>query len=97
LWVLPLLIIGGRQTWFAVSLGLCAFGCSVSNALLQVYRLPGKRDSFKTRGRSSPGKAFIEMASILAWMLLCAILTWIGLLIQHGTSLNGGIGRALSI
>jgi ABC-2 type transport system permease protein len=82
LWVLPLLIIGRSQLWFAVSLGLCAFGCSVSNALLQVYRPPGKRDSFKTRGRGSPAKAFIEMCLILAWILLCALLTWIGLLIQ---------------
>jgi ABC-2 type transport system permease protein len=82
LWILPLLIIGSRQVWFAVCLGVCAFGCSVSNALLQVYRLPGKRDSFKTRGRGSPGKAFIEMASILAWILLCALMTWAGVLIR---------------
>jgi ABC-2 type transport system permease protein len=83
LWVLPLLIIGRSQLWFAVSLGLCAFGCSVSNALLQVYRAPGKRDSFKTRGRGFPGKAFIEMGLSIAWILVCALLTWIGLVIQH--------------
>ena len=83
LWLLPLLIIGRNQPWFAVSLGLCAFGCSVSTALLQVYRPPGKRDSFKTRARGSPAKAFLEMGVIIAWMLACALLTWIGLLIQH--------------
>jgi hypothetical protein len=66
-----------------VALGLCAFGCSVSNALLQIYKPPGTRDSFKIRGRSSPVKAFIEMGVILAWMLVCALLTWIGLLIQR--------------
>ena len=81
LWVLPLLIIGRSQLWFALSLGLCAFGCSVSNALLQVYRPAGKRNNFKTRGRSSPGKAFIEMGSIIAWMLVCALVTWIGRLL----------------
>ena len=30
LWVLPLLVIGRSQPWFAVALGLCAFGCSVT-------------------------------------------------------------------
>ena len=83
LWLLPLLIVGRTQPWFAVSLGLCAFGCSVSTALLQVYRPPGRRDSFKTRARGSPAKAFLEMGVIIAWMLACALLTWIGLLIQR--------------
>ncbi len=83
LWFLPLLIIGSRQPWFSVMLGLCAFGCSLSNALLQVYRPPGKRDAFKTRARGSAVKSFIEMGLTAAWMLLCALLTWIGLLIQR--------------
>ena len=55
----------------------------MSTALLQVYRPPGRRDSFKTRARGSPAKAFLEMGVIIAWMLACALLTWIGLLIQR--------------
>jgi ABC-2 type transport system permease protein len=83
LWLLPLLFIGRTQLWFAVSLGVCAFGCSVTTALLQVYKPPGRRDSFKTRGRGSAAKAFLEMGSILAWILVCALLTGIGLLVQR--------------
>jgi ABC-2 type transport system permease protein len=83
LWALPLLVIGRSHLWFALCLGLCAFGCSVTNALLQIYKPPARRDSFKTRGRGSPGKTFIEMGLILAWILVCALLTWIGLLIQR--------------
>ena len=83
LWLLPLLILWRAHLWFAVSLVLCAFGCSVSTALLQVHRPPGKRDSFKLRGRGAPGKGFIEMGVILAWILICALVTWIGLVMQH--------------
>jgi ABC-2 type transport system permease protein len=83
LWALPLLVIWRSHLWFALWLGLCAFGCSVSNALLQVHKPPSRRDSFKTRGRGSPGKTFIEMGLILAWILLCALVSWIGLLIEH--------------
>ena len=79
LWLAPLLVLGRSHLWFAVSLTLCAFGCSVSTALLQVYRPPAKRDAFKTRGRGAPGKGFLEMAVILSWILFCALLTWIGM------------------
>ena len=34
LWLAPLLVLGRTHLWFAVSLTLCAFGCSVSTALL---------------------------------------------------------------
>ncbi|HEY6456610.1 MAG TPA: hypothetical protein VIY90_15160 [Steroidobacteraceae bacterium] len=78
LWLLPLLALGRTHLWFAVSLALCAFGCSISSALLQVYRPPGKRDSFKARGRSAPGRGFLEMGVILSWILACAIVTWLG-------------------
>ena len=78
LWLLPLLVLWRTNLWFAVSLTLCAFGCSVSTALLQVYRPPGRRDSFKTRSRGAPGKGFIEMGVILSWILICALVTWIG-------------------
>ena len=77
-WLAPLLVLGRTHLWFAVSLTLCAFGCSVSAALLQVRRPPAKRDAFKTRGRGAPGKGFLEMAVIFSWILLCALLTWIG-------------------
>jgi ABC-2 type transport system permease protein len=83
LWLLPLLALGQSHTWFAVSLALCAFGCSVSTALLQVYRPPGKREAFKARGRGAAGKGFLEMGVILAWILACALLTWIGILTQR--------------
>jgi hypothetical protein len=66
-----------------VSLTLCAFGCSVSTALLQVQRPPAKRGAFKTRSRGAPGKGFLEMAVILSWMLFCALLTWIGMWMQR--------------
>ena len=79
LWLLPLLALGRTHLWFAVSLALCAFGCSVSLALLQVHRPPGKRDRLKARGRSAPGRGFIEMGVILAWILACAIVTWLGM------------------
>jgi ABC-2 type transport system permease protein len=82
LWLVPLLVLGRTHLWFSASLSLCAFGCSLSTALLQVYRPPAKRDSFKMRGRSAPGKGFIEMAVILAWMLICALMTWIGMRLQ---------------
>ena len=78
LWLLPLLALGRTHLWFAVSLALCAFGCSVSTALLQVHRPPGKRDGFKTRARGAPGKGFIEMGVILTWIVLCFLVTWIG-------------------
>jgi ABC-2 type transport system permease protein len=78
LWLLPLLALGRTHLWFAVSLAFCAFGCSVSSALLQVHRPPGKRDSFKTRARGAPGKGFIEMGVILSWILICFLVTWIG-------------------
>jgi ABC-2 type transport system permease protein len=83
LWLLPLPVLGRTHLWFAVSLALCAFGCSVSTALLQVYRPPAKRDRFKARGRGAPGKGFIEMGVILCWILLCALLTWIGAMMQR--------------
>ena len=83
LWLLPLLALGRTHLWFAVSLTLCAFGCSVSTALLQVHRPPGKRDSFKLRSRSAPGKGFIEMGVILSWVVICALVTWIGLGMRH--------------
>ena len=83
LWVLPLPLIGRSHLWFALALSLCAFGCSVSNALLQVYKPPARRDTFKTRGRGSPGKTFLEMGLTLAWILVCAALTWIGLQIRR--------------
>jgi ABC-2 type transport system permease protein len=78
LWLLPLLALGRTHLWFAVSLALCAFGCSVSTALLQVHRPAGRRDGFKTRSRGAPGKGFIEMGVILSWILICALVTWIG-------------------
>jgi ABC-2 type transport system permease protein len=78
LWLLPLLALGRTHLWFAVSLALCAFGCSVSTALLQVHRPAGKRDAFKSRPRGAPGKGFIEMGVILSWILTCALVTWIG-------------------
>lgn len=84
LWLVPLLALGRTHLGFAVALGLCAFGCSVSTALLQVYRPAAKRDSFRSRGRTAPGKGFLEMGVILAWILICALLTWIGLRIQRG-------------
>jgi ABC-2 type transport system permease protein len=84
LWLLPLLVLGRTHLWFAVSLTLCAFGSSLSTALLQVHRPPAKRDSFRSRGRTSPGKGFLEMGLILAWILFCALLTWIGLRINRG-------------
>jgi ABC-2 type transport system permease protein len=83
LWLLPLLALGRTHLWFAVSLGICAFGCSISLALLQVYRPPGKRDRFKLRGRGSPGKGFIDMGVILSWILVCALVTWLGVAISH--------------
>ncbi len=78
LWLVPVLLLGRTHLWFAVSLTLCAFGCSLCTALLQIYRKPAKRGSFRTRGKSSPGKGFIEMGVILAWIVICAVLTWIG-------------------
>jgi ABC-2 type transport system permease protein len=78
LWLLPLLVLSRTHLWFAVSLALCAFGCSLSTALLQVHRPPGKRDSFKSRARGAPGKGFIEMGVILSWILICFLVTWIG-------------------
>lgn len=78
LWLLPLLALWRTHLWFAVSLALCAFGCSVSTALLQVYRPPGKRDPFKFRGRGAPGKGFLEMGVIISWIVVCAIVTWVG-------------------
>lgn len=83
LWLLPLLALGRTHLWFAVSLAICAVGCSISVALLQVYRPPGKRDRFKLRGRGSPGKGFIDMGIILSWILACAIMTWLGAAISH--------------
>jgi ABC-2 type transport system permease protein len=83
LWLVPLLVLGRKQLWFALVLALCAFGCSVSTALLQVYKPPAKRDAFKTRGRGAPGKGFLEMAVILGWILICALLTWIGVAIHR--------------
>lgn len=82
LWLVPLLVLGRTHLWFAMSLALCAFGCSVSTALLQVYRTPAKRESFKSRRKGEPGKGFIEMAVILAWILTCAVVTWIGVRVQ---------------
>jgi ABC-2 type transport system permease protein len=78
LWLLPLLVLWRTHLWFAVSLTLCAFGCSVSTALLQVHRPPGRRDGFKTRSKGAPGKGFIEMGVILSWILLCVLVTWLG-------------------
>ncbi len=83
LWLVPLPILGRSHLWFAVSLALCAFGCSVSTALLQVYRPPAKRDSFRTRARGAPGKGFLEMGVILSWIILCALLTWIGVWMER--------------
>ena len=79
LWLAPLLVLGRAQLWFAVSLALCAFGCSVSTALLQVYRPPARRDSFRTRARGAPGKGFLEMGVILCWIVVCGVLTGIGI------------------
>jgi ABC-2 type transport system permease protein len=83
LWLAPLLVLGRTHLWFAVSLTLCAFGCSVSTALLQVHRPPAKRDAFKTRGRGAPGKGIVEMAVIISWIMFCALLTWTGTWMQR--------------
>jgi ABC-2 type transport system permease protein len=83
LWLVPLPILGRTNLWFAVSLTLCAFGCSVSTALLQIYRRPAKRDSFRTRARGAPGKGFLEMGVILSWIIICALLTWVGLWLRR--------------
>jgi ABC-2 type transport system permease protein len=84
LWLLPLLALGRTHLWFAASLALCAFGCSISTALLQIHRPAAKRDGFKTRSRGAPGKGFVEMAVILSWILICALVTWVG--VQGATS-----------
>ncbi len=83
LWLLPLLALGRTHLWFAVSLALCAFGCSVSTALLQIHRPPAKRDRFKSRSTGAPGKGFIEMGLILCWILTCALVTWLGTRVQR--------------
>jgi ABC-2 type transport system permease protein len=95
LWLLPLLALGRTHLWFAVSLALCAFGCSVSTAVLQVHRPPGKRDSFKSRAKGAPGKGFVEMGVILSWILICALLTWIGVghLPRHITPIETGVSQ----
>jgi ABC-2 type transport system permease protein len=78
LWLLPLAALGRTHLWFAASLALCAFGCSITTALLQIHRPAAKRDGFRTRSKGAPGKGFIEMAVILSWILICALATWIG-------------------
>jgi ABC-2 type transport system permease protein len=83
IWLLPLLVLWRTQLWFAISLSLCAFGCSVTTALLQSYKPAARRDSFRTRGKGAPGRAFLEMGVVLVWMLICALLTWIGLTLQR--------------
>lgn len=79
IWLMPLLVLWRTQWWFAIALSLCAFGCSVTTALLQTYKPAAKRDGFRTRGKGAPGRAFLEMGVVMAWMLICALLTWIGL------------------
>jgi len=95
LWLLPLLALWRTHLWFAVSLAVCAFGCSVSTALLQVHRPPGKRDAFKSRARGAPGKGFVEMGVILSWILTCTLVTWIGVghLPRHITPIETGASQ----
>ncbi len=83
LWLVPLLVLWRTQWWFAVSLSVCAFGCSITTALLQTYKPAAKRDSFRTRGKGAPGRAFLEIGVVMVWMLICALLTWIGLTLQR--------------
>ncbi len=75
--LLPLLVLWRRYPMFGLLVSLCATGCGISLALLATHN-PGaaKRGDFRTRNKESVAKKIVELAAMLIWVLLCALLTW---------------------
>ncbi len=78
LWIAPLVMLARSHPWFALWVAACAFGSSLSTAVLQVRRPAAKRDSLRSRDQGAPGRGLLEVGVMLSWMLLCGLLAWVG-------------------
>jgi ABC-2 type transport system permease protein len=76
--LLPLLVLWRSHWWFGFSITVCALGSAASCALLNVRDSPpGKRRDFRTRGKGNPGRGLVELAAIVGWMGVCALMVWL--------------------
>jgi ABC-2 type transport system permease protein len=76
--LLPPLALWQSHLWFGISVAVCALGSAFSCAFLNVRdHAPGKRRDFRVRNKGSPGRGFVELAAIGAWMGVCALMVWL--------------------
>jgi ABC-2 type transport system permease protein len=76
--LLPVLALWPAHLWFGFSVSVCALGSAVSCAVLNVRdRPPGKRRDFRARNKGSPGRAFLELVAISAWLVVCTLMVWL--------------------
>lgn len=72
--VLPLFALLATRPVYAIALTVCAAGAAVSCALLQIRNpVARKRADFRTRHKGKGLNGFIEVAVIMVWVALCAI------------------------
>jgi ABC-2 type transport system permease protein len=76
--LLPLLVLWRSHWWFGFSVTVCAAGSAATSAALNVRnRAPGSRRDFRTRYKGRPGRGFVELFVVAAWMGLCALMVWL--------------------
>jgi ABC-2 type transport system permease protein len=76
--LIPPLALWPSHWWLGVSIAVCASGSALSCALLNVRdQTPGKRRDFRARQKGNPGRGFVELAAIGAWVGICALMVWL--------------------
>ena len=76
--LLPLMVLWRSHLWFGFSIAVCASGAAVSCALLNVRDSPpGRRRDFRARGKGNPGRGIVELAAIVGWLGICALMVWL--------------------
>ncbi len=73
--VLPVLVLWRSHGWLGFSIATCSLGSAVSCAALHVRDRPtGKRRDFRRRGKGHMGQGFIELAVLIGWAGVCALM-----------------------
>jgi len=76
--ILPCLSLCRSYPLFGLLITLCASGCCIHLALRHTHNpIAGKRGDFKTRYKNNVGQSLIELAIIIFWASVCALLTWL--------------------
>lgn len=73
--VLPLLVLWRSHGWLGFSIATCSLGSAVSCAALHLRDRPtGNRRDFRRRGKGHMGRGFIELAVLIGWVGVCALM-----------------------